>query len=324
VPQSARDLLARLAPDFPARHAGEIYTDTTEFMDIGPGDVIDLGTRKFLVLRDEAERRFGMEDPKFWVKRCRDLDTGERKIIKLVFHESFPMTIGSMSVTCTRSPRKESRILALVHGDPRFMQGVTLPDDHDNPVRILDVVSGKRLDERIEALEMPHETYFRELFPNILGRFIEACQAIAWLHSLGEKHGDIRRDHLYVDYDTGRYCWIDFDYTFDFRESPFGLDLFGLGNILQFITGMGVHTVQSVGPKIAAGIVPEDCSIMFPNRIVNLQKLFPYIPTELSNVLRRFSLAAHVYYDSSEDLIHDLEQARRALDRAPDTTRETP
>lgn len=324
MPESARALLAKLAPDFPARHAGEIYADTTEFMRIGPGDVIRLNDRHFLVLRDEAERRFGLEDPKFWVKRCRDLETGERKILKLVFHESFPMTIGSMTVSCTRSPRKESRILELVRGDPRFMQGVTVPDVQGNPVRILDVVEGKRLDTRIEALEMPHQHYFTQLFPEILTRFIEACQAIAWLHSLGEKHGDIRRDHLYVTYDTGRYCWIDFDYTFDFRESPFGLDLFGLGNILQYITGMGVQTVQSVSPSLAASITPADCSVMFGNRIVNLQKLFPYIPDALNNVLRRFSLGANVFYDSSEELIHDLEAARRSLGRQPAPTVETP
>lgn len=315
MPESARDLLARLAPDFPARHAGLIHTDTTEFMRIGHGDVIRLADRHYLVLRDEAERRFGMEDPKFWVKRCRWLETGERKIIKLVFHETFPMTIGSMTVTCTRSPRKESRLLDLVRGDPRFMQGETLPDDQGNPVRILDLVSGKRLDDRIEALETTHEDYFSRLFPDVLSRFIEACRAIGWLHSLGEKHGDIRRDHLYVDYDDGHYCWIDFDYTFDFRESPFGLDLFGLGNILQFITGMGVHTVQALPPRLAADFSPTDCSIMFGNRIVNLQKLFPYIPTELNNVLRRFSLGANVFYDTSEELIHDLEAAHRALDR---------
>ena len=225
------------------------------------------------------------------------------------------MTIGSMTVSCTRSPRKESRILDLVRGDPRFMQGETMPDDHGNPVRILDLVSGKRLDDRIEALEMSHEAYFAELFPGILSRFIEACQAINWLHHLGEKHGDIRRDHLYVVYETGRYCWIDFDYTFDFRESPFGLDLFGLGNILQYITGMGVHTVQSVCPELAETITPADCSVMFGNRIVNLQKLFPYIPTALNNVLRRFSLGANVFYDASEELIHDLEAAHQALGR---------
>jgi hypothetical protein len=324
VPESARALLARLAPDFPPRHVGVIHTDTSEFMRIGYGDVIQLGDRHFLVLRDEAERRFGLEDPKYWVKRCRCLKTGERKILKLVFHESFPMTIGSMSVTCTRSPRKESRILDIVRGDPRFMQGETLPDDQGNPVRILDLVTGKRLDERIEALDMLHEAYFTQLFPEILSRFIEACQAIGWLHSLGEKHGDIRRDHLYVDYDTGRYCWIDFDYTFDFRESPFGLDLFGLGNILQYISGMGVHTVQSVPPELAETITPADCSVMFGNRIVNLQKIFPYIPTSLNNVLRRFSLGANVFYDTTTDLIHDLEAAQRFLDRPLCPARETP
>ena len=312
---SARELLARLAPDFPARHVGELYDDTTEFMRIGYGDVMVLGDRHFLVLRDEAERRFGMEDPKYWVKRCRCLETGGRNILKLVFHESFPMTIGSMVVTCTRSPRKETRILDLVRGDPRFMQGETIYDAAGNPVRILDLVAGKRLDEKIEALEMPHRDYFHDLFPTVLERFIEACQAIKWLHDRNEKHGDVRRDHLYVLHDSGQYCWIDFDYTFDFQESPFGLDLFGLGNIIQFLVGMGQHTTQSISPALRAQITSDDCSIMFPNRIVNLQKLFPYIPLELTNTLRRFSLAAEVYYDTAGELIDDLCRARQALGR---------
>ncbi|UJX40755.1 serine/threonine protein kinase [Desulfovibrio sp. JY] len=314
MPPSARELLARLAPDFPARHVGEIYTDTTEFMSISAGDVIKLGERHFLVLRDEAERRFGLEDPKFWVKRCRNLETGGRNLLKLVFHESFPMTIGSMVVTCTRSPRKESRILDLVRGDPRFMQGETVLDTAGNPVRILEVVAGKRLDEKIEALEMPHQDYFHTLFPDVLARFIEACEAIAWLHERNEKHGDVRRDHLYVSYDTGRYVWIDFDYTFDFQESPFGLDLFGLGNIIQFLVGMGQHTTQSITPAQRELIEPEDCSIMFANRIVNLKKLFPYIPDALNNVLLRFSLGANVFYDATRDLIRDLTKAHDALD----------
>lgn len=315
MPPSARELLSRLAPDFPTRHAGEIFTDTTEFMRIGYGDVIRLADRDFLVLRDEAERRFGLEDPKYWVKRCRCLETGGRNLVKLVFHESFPMTIGTMVVTCTRSPRKESRILDLVRGDDRFMQGVTVPDAAGNPARILDVVAGKRLDEKIEALEMPHRDYFHDLFPDILDRFIEACEAIGWLHERNEKHGDIRRDHLYVRYDTGRYCWIDFDYTFDFQESPFGLDLFGLGNIIQFLVGMGQHTLQSVSPDQRAGLVPADCSIMFANRVVNLKKLFPYIPEALNNVLMRFSLEANVFYDATQDLVRDLRRAREALGR---------
>lgn len=311
----ARELLSRMAPDFPARHAGDIHVDTTEFMSIGYGDVIELADRHFLMLRDEAERRFGMEDPKFWVKRCRCLETGERNILKMVFHESFPMTIGSMVVTCTRSPRKEARILDMVRGDARFMQGVTIPDAVGNPVRILDIVSGKRLDETIEALEIPHKAYFHDLFPDILARFIEACEAIRWLHDRGEKHGDIRRDHLYIRHDTGRYCWIDFDYTFDFQENPFGLDIFGLGNIIQFLVGMGQHTLQSVAPPARAALEARDCSIMFPNRIVNLRKLFPYIPEALNNVLMRFSPEANIFYDTVEELVSDLSRGLDALGR---------
>jgi hypothetical protein len=312
---SARDILSRLAPDFPVRHAGEIYTDTTQFMSIGAGDVVKLANRHYLVLRDEAERRFGLEDPKFWVKRCRCLETGTRQILKLVFFETFPMTIGDMVVTCTRSPRKEARILELVRGDNRFMQGETRLDAAENPVRILDVVAGKRLDEKIEALEMPHRDYFETLFPGVLDRFLEACAAIHWLHERNEKHGDVRRDHLYVVHDTGDYTWIDFDYTFDFQENPFGLDLFGLGNILQFIVGMGECNLQSLSPASRALFEHDDCSIMFGNRVFNLKKLYPYIPEALNNVLLRYSLGSNVYYDTTSELMHDLHRARKALGR---------
>jgi nucleotide-binding universal stress UspA family protein len=43
-----RELVARYAPHFPRKRYG----------------------RHYLVLRDEAERRFGMEDPKYLVKQC--------------------------------------------------------------------------------------------------------------------------------------------------------------------------------------------------------------------------------------------------------------
>ena len=97
---SARDLIARLMPSFPLKHSGKIYTDTSEFMDISYGDVIVLNSSSFLVLRDEAERRFGIEDPKYWVKRCRDLNTGQRRILKLVFYEKFEQKIGQMTINC--------------------------------------------------------------------------------------------------------------------------------------------------------------------------------------------------------------------------------
>ena len=114
---SAREIIEQYSPDFPRKHVGKIYTDTTEFMNINYGDVMSLGGMHYLVLRDEAERRFGIEDPKYWVKRCRTLETGERKIIKLVFQERFPLKLGDFELICHRSPEKEARILnlSLIH-----------------------------------------------------------------------------------------------------------------------------------------------------------------------------------------------------------------
>lgn len=305
MPESARDLLLAYRPNFPVIHAGKIYTDTSEFMDIDYGDVIAVGGRHYLVHKNESERRFGLEDPKYWVKKCECLETGERKLVKLVFHEQFPMTIGSYTIRCFRSPQKEARILALVAGDVRFMQGETFPDAAGNAVRVIEPVVGRSLDNEVEALDMPHETYFHTVFPGMLKKFVGACEALSFLHGNFEQHGDVRRDHIFVEYATGNWRWIDFDYSFEFKENPFGLDLFGLGNILLFLTGKGDHTVQSCGFS-SGDVGANDCSILFPNRLVNLRRLFPYVPVKLNAILGRFSSGAEVFYDSAAELVADL------------------
>jgi hypothetical protein len=310
-----RDLVAQYAPHFPLKRCGRLVTDTSEFMSIGHGDVIALGTKHYLVLRDEAERRFGMEDPKYWVKRCSELETGERKILKLVFYETFPLKIGDFEIRCHRSPEKEARILEVVRGDLRFMQGESIYDEKRNVVRVLDIVHGKQLDALVEEIDADHETYFREHFPHFLNKFVGACESIASLHAHGEKHGDIRRDHLWVEYGSGAYRWIDFDYAFDFHENPFGLDIFGLGNILLFLVGKGEHTNHNMGgafsERVLSSLTPDDFSLMFPHRLSNLGKLFPYLPAELNNVLLHFSAGTYVFYDTVDELLGELRPCLR-------------
>ncbi len=313
-----KELVERYVPEFPIRYCGRIFTDTTQFMDISYGDVIALEDQHYLVLKDESEKRFGMEDPKYWVKRCRCMETGQRKILKLVFHESFPIKVGDYEVICHRSPEKEARILNLVRNDTRFMQGRSILDAKNNIVRILDVIRGKRLDEMVHDLEADHETYFHKYLPSILQNFIHACEAIGFLHSNWEKHGDIRRDHLLVEHGSGRYRWIDFDYTFDFHENPFGLDIFGLGNSLIYLIGKGTWTYKRLldsdfPASVSDAITEDDFSLMQHNRIVNLRKLFPYVPEQLNWVLLHFSKGTEIFYDSVEELLTDLRASTKYL-----------
>jgi len=313
-----RALMERFNPPVSVRSFGTVFIDTTEFMSITYGDVIFVGGRHYLVLGDERERRFGMEDPKFWVKRCVEMESGQYRILKLEFQETFDQHIGPLTITCHRSAAKEARILRLVAGDKRFMQGQTHRDERGNLVRVLERVAGRRLDLNVEDLHVDHRTYFHEIYPGILERYIEACRAIHFLHQNGESHGDIRRDHLYVDHKTGDYCWIDFDYGYDATENPFGLDLFGLGNILAFITGMGVHTTQdsALAHPDAPNIIEADCALFFRHRIINLKKLFPYVPEELNRVLMHYSSASEVYYETVPELLADLEPCIPLLRRA--------
>lgn len=309
VPQpptlSVRALIERFKPPVSVSTFGAVFTDTTEFMSISYGDVIALGGRNYLVLGDERERRFGMEDPKFWVKRCVELESGQYRILKLEFQETFDQHIGPLTISCHRSAAKEARILRLVAGDPRFMQGQGIRDERGNLVRVLERVAGRRLDLNVEDLHEDHHAYFHKIYPGILTRFIEACRAIHFLHQNGESHGDIRRDHLYVDHKTGDYCWIDFDYGYDTTENPYGLDLFGLGNILAFITGKGVHTIQDHSGR--QDISEADCALFFRHRIVNLRKLFPYVPEQLNRVLMHYSAESEVFYETVPELLADLE-----------------
>ena len=246
------------------------------------------------------------------------LEDKQPQILKLAFYEKFPMNIGPFKIECFRSPRKEARILELVKGDMRFMQGYSAEDSAGNNVRVLDIIRGKRLDVWVHNIPVDHKTYFHEHFPDILEKYIGACEAIKFLHDNDEKHGDIRRDHLWVEYDTGDYRWIDFDYAFELYENPFGLDVFGLGSILIYLAGKANITPQTmkdhnIDPSMLSSIAPGDYSVVIGNRVVNLKKIYDYIPQSLNNILMHFSSSSSVFYESVDELMLDMNNSLKEI-----------
>ncbi len=293
-----------------------VITDTSDYYRVDYNDVVLLDGVAYLVRTNAKEGRFGIdEQEKYWVKRAVRLVDGEKKIIKLVFYERFTATVGGIAFECFRSPRKEARILALVKGLPNFMQGVSITDERGNVVRILDVIQGKTLDRFIGGLPGGHEEYFTTAFPEVLDQFIDCVAAILLLHDNGEKHGDIRRDHILIDSHDGRYRWIDFDFNYRHRENIYGYDLFGLGNVLAFIVGKGDILVQDVmaGAHGAVALTGEDINIVFRNRVVNLRKVFPYIPKSLNRILMHFCETTNRFYLNTGELLEDLREVRAAL-----------
>lgn len=295
------------------RRKSKIFTDTTDFTSIDYGDIIYVDGRYFLVTAFTREGRFGVDEQiKPWVPRVEDLASGDKKILKLVFHETFEITFGPFTIPCYRNPEKEALILELVQGDANFMQGEAVLDEAGNLVRILDIVNGSRLDKVIHRSQVSHEEYFFNELPNILTHYLPCVQGIAFLHAHGFRHGDVRRDHIFVERGTGIYRWIDYDYDFYIPEKPFALDLYELGNALMYLTGRGnfhprdVLADSNMGQAVADTIVAGDYALLSKNRIVNLQKLFPYVPTALNNIFLHFSLGTEVFYDSVDELYHDL------------------
>jgi len=309
-----RQMTSRWLPASQHNRHFRIHSDTTDFFRIDYGDVVTLGENSYLIRHNAKEGRFGLDDEiKFWVKRAIDLQTGNLKIIKLVFHEKFTSHIGNIEFQCFRSPKKEARILDLVADHDNFMHGYSIEDESGNIVRVIDFIYGKSLHAYIGNLQIDHQTYFYDLFPEILENFMECVEAVGFLHEHGEKHGDIRRDHIYLDRDNQKYRWIDFDFNYWQKENIYSYDLFGLGNVLIFLVGMGDVLIQNLkkkNPHALNALSEEDLNIVFNNRVANLKKIYPYLPESLNRILMHFSKGAKWYYENTIQLLDDLGEVK--------------
>ncbi len=289
----------------------KIVTDTSDCMRITRGDVVRFGGEDFLIKGNRYESRFGIADqPKYWVFSAVDLSTGEQKILKTVFHEDFHVHIGVFRIHCYRSPDKESQVLEMTRGDRRFMQGYTLHDDHGNSVRVLDYIRGHNLMEYIYKIEKDHEHYFHEDLPDILRKLTDSIEAIALLHQHGTCHGDIRNDHVLVETETGQFRWIDFD----LNQHVSDFDVWSIGNVISYAVAQGIKSFQAVikghdfSDEVKQSLLPEDGSAFYEYRVMNLKKLYPYIPERLSNILMHFTIRPSGFYSSMAELLTDYHE----------------
>jgi serine/threonine protein kinase len=286
-----------------------IFEDTTEFMSIDAGDVVRLSGNDYLVMGQAREGRFGIdEQPKFWVKNVIDLTTGVKKIIKMVFRETFNSQIGGIVFRCIRSPEKEAEILQKMREHPNFMHGLSVRDVAGNIVRIIDFISGPSLYEYLRREKMSHKAYYSQKFSKIMHLFIECIEGIAHLHKQGSHHGDIRADHIIIKSQKDIFVWIDFDY----EVSNLNYDVFCLGNVLQQVVGKGRHSLEDIRlwpsdyPDFKNSLTSDDMSLMFRHRVANLRKLYPYISKDLNEILMRFSSGTTDHYKNVDSLLEDL------------------
>lgn len=315
--ESVREILTTRAGVDRVPKKFKIVTDTSDFFRLEYNDVLVLEDKLYWVKRYEKEGRFGLDDePKYWVRRAVDLSDGSTKVLKLVFHEEFETKVGGISVKCFRSPKKEARILDLVSNHPNFMHGSWAYDSSGNNVRILDFIFGPRYDDIIVKYGNDHEDYFYNHFPRVLEEYIDMVKAIKFLHDNGEKHGDIRRDHIIFDRERKINRWIDFDYNYMHGESMWGFDLQGLGNIFTFLTGRGDVLVSDLyhnQRELFDTLWGEDLNISYKNRVANLKKIYPYIPDSLNRILLHFSRGAEIFYENIDQLLDDLADAKTDL-----------
>ena len=282
----------------------KIITDTTQWMNIIRGDIIRIEGKDFLIKGNLCETRFGIdEQPKYWVFNTIEMDSGVDKILKMVFHEEFVAHIGILKIKCYRSPEKEAEVLELVRGDSRFMQGEVYHDDMNNTIRAIDFIKGNSIFNEIYMINKQHEKYFHEDFPRILRKLLSSFHAIQLLHKNRLCHGDIRNDHIFIERMTGDYKWIDFDLKQDVSD----FDMWSMGNIISYTAGKGIRTFSQIlkgkdfSDEVKNSLVASDSSAFHNYRIMNLIKLYPYIPPKLSDMLQHFTFNPKAFYSGIDE-----------------------
>lgn len=288
----------------------KIVKDTSDWMRITRGDIIRIDECKsdYVVSGNMREPRFGIDDqPKYWVFHATELDTGKDKIIKTVFNEEFYVHISYFKIRCYRDPVKESEVLKLVRGDKRFMQGFSFNDEAGNNVRVIDFIKGKSFFQTIPTIDVMHEEYFNNYLPSILWNLKESIEAILLLHQNGFCHGDIRNDHIFIDSESNKFRWIDFDLKQDVQD----FDLWSIGNIISYAVAKGIITLkQAIKSKqftedTINQLKAEDGSAFYNYRVMNLSKLFPYIPKRLTNILQHFTLHPTSFYNTLNEFYEE-------------------
>ncbi len=290
-----------------------VLRDTSNYIAIDRGDVLELDGDLYLVCGNEREGRFGIDDqPKYWVKRAVSLRTGRVHVIKLVFQESFSTLVDGQHFECVRSAQKEAQVLEAVRAHPNFMHGRGVVDEGGNLVRIIDFIEGETLLNYLGNLEMTHERYVEQTLPNVLAETYDCIAGIAFLHSRGLCHGDIRNDHIIIDSHGGRARWIDFD----FARPSLMFDVLCLGNVLNCVMAKGFvtfHGLRKSHPEALDRLGEEDASAFFRHRLMNLERIYPHLPKELTRILDHFSVGGRDRYQRVEEIVDDLGSAMDAL-----------
>ena len=148
------------------------------------------------------------------------------------------------------------------------------------------------------------------IVPEIMHRLTGCMEAIAYLHDHDTCHGDIRNDHIIIDSQNDQYRWIDFD----LNQHVIDFDVWSMGNVLNYAVGQGInsfHVVmqdEKVPDEVKNSLAREDGSAFYEYRVANLQKLYPYIPGSLNDILMHFAIKPCGHYANMVELLIDYQK----------------
>jgi hypothetical protein len=89
-----------------------------------------------------------------------------------------------------------------------------------------------------------------------------------------------------------------------------------MGTLLAYVVGKGYVVLRDIRlhhPELAERIRPGDMQSVFPSQLANLKMVYPYIHSELNELLLSFSVGAGIVYRDAKRLAAEILHAARAL-----------
>lgn len=215
----------------------------------------------------------------------------------------------------------ERDFFAKVPSHDNIVRGYSLVDESGDILIVTEFTEGEKLQDYLSEFGVDHKRYFLESFPEILNNFMGAIRGVEHIVKNGF-YNEFAIYHIWIDKKTGRYILFDFDLPStelsklqalkDLESST--ISNIG-GSLCEIVAPLGIYEYEAVHDEEMyfdeLGITDADFNEY--NLLVDLQKVYPYIPDELNKILLRFGRDASNPYTSISELYSDLESVVKLL-----------
>ncbi|MDP8230685.1 MAG: hypothetical protein P9L93_06235 [Candidatus Gorgyraea atricola] len=199
----------------------------------------------------------------------------------------------------------EKAFFELVPPHDNIVKGYALEDESGKILIVQDFIEGKTLEDYSDLEGVDHKRYYKELFPILLEKFVEAVNAEKHVLKNDQRmfYHEFDLDHIIIDETrAGKPILIDFN-----EPAPRQIEKKVISNIGNSLCKLVMAQLYSDDEDDLSEYGIDDDDLNKDDYAVNAKKICPYVSDELNQILMRFAASSTNPYEDIDELINDLE-----------------